>query len=407
MQSKPDSSLANCQVFLWKLMQNILRKFVTNARVLNINQKVRRNPTSFVSLRDFDVTPGGTASLKTIAQNPNITLYALNHFNQEAIFVETPPDVDLSQRPFLYQAQYDNAIRLYSMSYKSFLKLADMMRQPDKQLILIHSVGRCGSTLLNAVFNNLDDVLSLSEPEAFTEIVKRREPDGRNEDEMARLLDAIIQVQCRPSHQIDPQKYVIKFRSFSTVMIDLLHRVAPQSKHIFLYRNAEDRARSIARAFKTVEAGNEVMDAANLRVRSKFVPLLSQYADRAASGDLSKVEFSMLAWLSGMQTYLALHEAGVPMCALRYEDMIAQPEQIVRTLFKYCDLPTTPDRIALGMKAFERDSQQGSSLARKNLKQDAQNQLTEEHLQEIRQLLAEHDTVRTADFIVPGTIEIA
>lgn len=388
-------------------MQKLLRKFITNARVLNINQKVRQNPTAFVSLRDFDVSPGGTVSLKTIAQNPNISLYALNHFSQEAIFVETPPEVDLSQRPFLYQAQYDNAIRLYSMSYKSFLKLADMVRQPDKPLILIHSVGRCGSTLLNAVFNNLPDVLSLSEPEAFTEIVKRREPDGRNEDEMARLLDAVIQVQCRPTGQLSPKMYAIKFRSFSTVMIDLLHRVAPHSKHIFLYRNAEDRARSIARAFKTVEAENEVMDADNFRVRSKFVPLLNQYADRATSGTLSKVAFSMLAWLSGMQKYLELHEAGVPMCAVRYEDMIAHPEQIVRTLFAYCGLPTTPERIALGVKAFERDSQQGSSLARKNLKQDNQNQLTAEHVQEIHQLLAEHPTIHTADFIVPGTIQIS
>lgn len=387
-------------------MQRLLRKFVTNARVLNIEQKVRHNPTAFVSLRDFEVSPGGTVSLQTIAQNPHITLYALDHFSQEAIFVETPPDVDLAERPFLYQAQYDNAIRLYSMSYKSFLKLADLVRQPDKPLILIHSVGRCGSTLLSAVFNNLPDVLSLSEPEAFTEIVKRREADGSNEDEMARLLDAVIQVQCRPMSQTAvPQMIAIKFRSFSTVMIDLLHRVAPQSKHIFLYRNAEDRARSIARAFRTVEAENEAMDHANLRVRTKFVPLLSQYADRAANGTLSKVEFSMLAWLSGMQKYMELHAAGVPMCAVRYEDMIAQPEPIVRHLYDYCGLPTTPERIALGVKAFARDSQQGSSLARQNLKQDTQNQLTAEHLAEIHQLLADHSAIHTADFIVPGTIQ--
>ena len=76
-------------------MQRILRKFLTNARILNIKKKVRHNPTSFVSLRDFDVTPGGTVSLKTIAQKPNISLYALDHFSREAIFVETPPDVDL------------------------------------------------------------------------------------------------------------------------------------------------------------------------------------------------------------------------------------------------------------------------------------------------------------------------
>jgi hypothetical protein len=94
------------------------------------------------------------------------------------------------------------------------------------------------------------------------------------------------------------------------------------------------------------------------------------------------------------------------MCAVRYEDMIAEPEQIVRILFAYCDLPITQEWIALGVKAFERDSQQGSSLARKNLKGDNQNQLTQEHLQEIHQLLAEHATIHTADFIVPGTIQL-
>ena len=97
--------------------------------------------------------------------------------------------------------------------------------------------------------------------------------------------------------------------------------------------------------------------------------------------------------------------AGVPMCAVRYEDMIAEPQQIVQTLFDYCDLPTTPERLALGVKACERDSQQGSSLARTTLKQDEQNQLTAEHLAEIHQLLAEHPTIKTADFIVPGTIQ--
>ena len=58
-----------------------------------------------------------------------------------------------------------------------------------------------------------------------------------------------------------------------------------------------------------------------------------------------------------------------------------------------------------GRGAFARASQQGSSLARQNLKQDTQNQLTAEHLAEIHHLLADHSTIHTADFIVPGTIQ--
>ena len=386
-------------------MQRLLRKFSTQARVYQINQKVRQKPTSFVSLRDFDATAVGTMPLDEIAHNPNITLYALNRFSREAIFVETPAEVNLAERPFLYQAQYENATRLFTMSYKSFFKLAEMMRQPNKKLILIHSVGRCGSTLLSNVFNNQPDLLSLSEPDAFTELMMQRELNGRNDDEIVRLIDAIIQVQCRPTNQLDPAAYVIKFRSFSAVMIDLLYKAAPYAKHIFLYRNAEDQSRSIARAFKAVETGSQALDPANLEVRLKFMPLLSQYADRASQGTLSGVEMNMLGWLSGIQKYLEQHAAGTPMIALRYEEMISQQEAVVRALYDYCDLPTTPERLALGVKAFERDSQQGSSLARTNLKQDKQNQLTEEHLQEIHQLLADHPTIKTADFIVPGTIQ--
>ncbi|MCA9920286.1 MAG: hypothetical protein KC445_20160, partial [Anaerolineales bacterium] len=95
-------------------MQRLLRKFSTQARVYQINQKVRQKPTSFVSLRDFDATAVGTMPLDEIAHNPNITLYALNRFSREAIFVETPAEVNLAERPFLYQAQYENALRAYS-----------------------------------------------------------------------------------------------------------------------------------------------------------------------------------------------------------------------------------------------------------------------------------------------------
>ncbi|MEZ4591924.1 MAG: sulfotransferase [Chloroflexota bacterium] len=386
-------------------MKQLLRRFSSKARVFRINQKVRTKPTGFVGFQDFDLSRDGSISLETLAQNPHISLYALNHLSREAIFVETPPDVDLAERPFLYQAQYENATRLYSLSYRSFLKLAGMVRQPVKPLIFIHSVGRCGSTLLSNVFNNQPDILSLSEPDAFTGLVMQRERNGRNDAQIIQLINAIIQLQCRPTPHLNPQAYVIKFRSFSTVLIDLLHQAAPHAKHIFLYRNAEDQARSIARAFKAVEAGREALDTVALHERTKFLPLLSQYANRARQGDLSEVEMNMLGWLSGLQSYLDQHAAGVPMCAVRYEEMINQPEPIVRALFEYCRLPVTPERLALGVKAFERDSQQGSSLARTNLKQDQQNQLTAEHLAQIHQLLAEHPTIKTADFIVPNTIQ--
>ena len=57
---------------------------------------------------------------------------------------------------------------------------------------MIYSVGRCGSTLLSKVFNQVDTVLSLSEPDVFSQIVGMRNPDRSNDEEVIGLLKACI-----------------------------------------------------------------------------------------------------------------------------------------------------------------------------------------------------------------------
>jgi hypothetical protein len=390
-------------------VKRFLKQRIQNARqratVWAIIGRRRRKAIGFVGLHDFDLQKAGEMALPEIAGNRQISLYALNHHQREAIFVETPPDVDLTLDPFLYQAQYKKAIRVITMPYALFHQFAALLTHSEPQMIFIHSVGRCGSTLLSNVFNKVSGTMSLSEPDAFTAIVRERRLDGKNDPEMVQLLRAVLRVQSRPFTTGEPARVVVKFRSFSTVITDLLHHAAPQAKHIFLYRNAISRARSAARAFESVAADYEPMSAAQVKMRGLFVPLLRrpEYAQRALAGELSSTELYMLAWLSGMETILDLQAAEVPLLPVRYEEMVEAPTAVVDQIFAYCGIP--PERVAAGAAAFDRDSQQGSSLARAKLGRK-KGALTETDIAQINQLLAEHPRINDADFRIPNTLSV-
>ena len=132
--------------------------------------------------------------------------------------------------------------------------LVDEQPFHDDQLILLYSVGRCGSTLMSEVFNQLDDVVSLSEPDVFTQLLKMRRADGKHDVWLKRLLKTSLLSLMKPMPLKRPLKYVIKFRSFGIELIDLISEMFPHAQNLFMYRNAEDWARSSARAFQKLES---------------------------------------------------------------------------------------------------------------------------------------------------------
>lgn len=71
------------------------------AKVLYIQNKQRPDPLSIVKLQDFDCIEGENINPKIIIESPNISLYCLDPQNQQAIFVETPLEIDLSNAPYI------------------------------------------------------------------------------------------------------------------------------------------------------------------------------------------------------------------------------------------------------------------------------------------------------------------
>ena len=78
---------------------------------LTIDAKVKPNPFNIVSADDFQVQIGRAIDPHVVLEQPNLSLYCLDPANQRALFVDTPPEVDLLQAPFYFIAQYEAALR--------------------------------------------------------------------------------------------------------------------------------------------------------------------------------------------------------------------------------------------------------------------------------------------------------
>ena len=361
------------------------------ATVLEITEKTKTFPFATALPENFLTRPAGTVDAQTILDNPYITLYCLDDANQAAWFVETPPEVDLTQAPFYYVAQYDNALRLFAVPYETFHQLADAI--PPAKLIFVHSTGRCGSTLISKTLNTVDGVRSLSEPDIYTQILFLRHLDKSRDDLYRRLLRSSTLFYGKGTPML-----ALKFRAMVIYLGDLLYGEFPDAKQLFLYRNMESWARSM---------GLETRPVADRRIpltefpihRQAMTPLRTEFVaeyGREANG----VEWSALTWLSLMEGYLALCDAGQPFLAIRYEDIQAHPKKVLSAVFEYCGLAASVDR---AYDVFASDSQEGTLWSRANREERVNIPLEPEERAWQQAVLRERRMVRSADYIAPYT----
>ena len=98
-----------------------------HAAELLITSKINDQPFSLVSAEHFTTQKGQTVDPQTILDQPNLSLYCLDHANRRALFVETPAEIDLFQAPFYFIAQYEAATRLIAVPYDTLHALAQQV----------------------------------------------------------------------------------------------------------------------------------------------------------------------------------------------------------------------------------------------------------------------------------------
>ena len=377
------------------------------AYYLRIEEKHRDSFGRLASLADFSVSEDGEAvAAKIVLSSPNISLYCLDDATQRAIFVELPPDIDLSLAPFVYQVQFEHSLRLIAMSYDDFRAVAHPL-PAVQNLILVFSAARSGSTLLSHVFNAQTEVLSLSEPDVVTQFVHMRLQDGSRDAELSELLDCTVRILCKPNPFKTPTTYAIKFRSEAIQTMDLFHATFPQAKILYLYRDAVGYIASFYRLFKGADMPetqplDDYIASFKQMNRYDFTQFLSYLAPNATQ--ISIPEQIAFMWLINLEWYQAQVARGIPVLAVRYSDLNTQREATLTAIFAYCGLPV--DQVTQSLVAFEKDSQAGTMLAREKSTEGNAIQLSEAQIAEIQAILFRHPVINTSDFVLPGTLKV-
>ena len=367
--------------------------------IFDIEEKRREAPVGLADINDFGLRQSGQIATETILENPNITLYTLDLDNRQAVFVETPPDVNLSHAPFYYAAQYEHAARVLTIPFETMLRLAQSVPVDDKRLVFIHSVARAGSTLASQIFAQVDGVVNISEPDALTLLVRARYYQPDNEDGLKVLLEAAVRLLCKTPA---PTGWVIKGRSFVIQLGDWLHHCFPHTKNLFLYRDAETWLISCIRAFGlSVDQTDEERLAAEKRIREFITPVSPLVAQYNEDRHLPYAGILSLMWLSVMERYLKLHEMGIEMLAIRYAGWRETPRETAAAMLDYCGFH--PADMTAIYDTLSRDSQAGTILSQEAVLQH-KSRIQASDRQELNRHLQNHPAIQIADFEVPNTL---
>ena len=219
------------------------------AQVFDVISREKSMPFDIAAVDDFELAEKGYVDAQTILNNANILLYCLDPQNQQAIFIETSDVADILTAPFYYISQYENATHVLKISYDTLERLASQVVLDDKRLILIYSMGRCGTTVTSSAFSLAEDVVSLSEPDIFTQFVQMRDFSNTNDLEISKLVKSCLLLTCKDQGNGHQPFWVIKFRSFVLDIADLIYANFPQAKSLFLYRNVDPWGRVIRTCF--------------------------------------------------------------------------------------------------------------------------------------------------------------
>jgi hypothetical protein len=368
-----------------------------NAGKLVITEKLREvgDPRT-VRPSDFRLRDEGAIEPRTVLQNPNLTLYCLDLESREALFLETPPDCDLTRAPFLYKAQYESALRAVSVPFTLLERLAEEVVIDPARLILIYSTGRCGSTLVSRAYAEVAHVESLSEPDVFTQVLGVWGCDGLNGKEKTDLVRNCTLLQCAPGKAKGANAWAFKFRSMVTTMWPLFYGAFPEARVVFLYRGVESWARSFHRMMGSPDP-SEPAPMAMLRYLFGRLPPRLEPRETA-----SALEIMVNIWLPVMEACLAMKQAGLPVFIVRYEELNARPLEVLARMFAHAGLDS--DAVGHLGAVLAQDSQAGTPLSRDSLAEGKSAfRVTAEHLIALRRLISEGSDALSADTILPDT----
>ena len=339
------------------------------------------------SLDDFTLGDSEAFDSSRLLSDPCISLYALDFERNSACFVELSAAVSLQTEPFFFRAQFNGATHIITIPLEEFEALATQVEVDDSRLIFIQSVGRCGSTLLSRVFESVGSVRSLSEPDAFTNLVGWRSSRSAPDSVIRRMADSCVRICCKPLAGSKALGYVaIKFRSQCIEIDDMLAAAFPAAKHVYLTREPISRLDSTYRAFIDPQKVDD--DDYRTLLEEAFAPLHPLIQGEVEKGKpMPAWKLILLSWIANNETFRKFQNKGISYCVADFSEIRSNGMETISRILDYCEIPIAD--LSVIQECLSRDSQKGSGIDQTIINTPAK-QLPEELRTKARILLAQY-----------------
>lgn len=327
----------------------------------------RIDPLAVASVEDFALAPGVPMDVESVLSDPAWVPYCLDAERAALVLVALAPgDVDaVARSAFHYIGLYRHARRVVRVPLDACLDFCRTLPDPER-LLLIHTTGRSGSTLLTSALAECPGVCALSEPDVFTQGAMAGPPtDARLRVVLAAVYRACLRLLCRAPARL----HVVKLRSIAIEHADLIGAGMSRVQRVFLYRDPVAVSRSTARILGH-DPSRWVLDARAVRAWRALAPMLPT----TASGEVDAYTLYASLWAGPVRAYLRGYAractAGSSRSAqwlgsLRYEDLCADPVGCMAAMLSHCAPEVSPP-VATPL-AFADDAQRESALGREQL----------------------------------------
>jgi hypothetical protein len=299
--------------------------------------------------------------------------------DKEAIFVEAPPGHELWRSrysPFLCYAQFRYAVRVVRMPIASFHRLADRVGDPTNLTFIMHTT-RCGSTLLTHMFEETGKIVTISQPSVLNALpLKAEAKSGRDQDSLNHVTVSVVRLLCKPTLSgVEPgtaAAYVLKTSIAATGRLPNILSQFPHARCLFVYRDGLKVAQSLYRLSCSLPAHKFIYTfGRNSARRLAFCVSEMGFPGEDARVSLKHpLSLGAMLWAVVQRYYIRFRDAGLPVAAVRYEDVVADPDANMRRILRHCGLPEdwwAPTGGSRRRSVLDVDSQLGSPFASSSL----------------------------------------
>ena len=334
--------------------------YATSAHVLDIWWRGKFSPLIMPnSILNF-VTVHNRFDHPSVVLRDNVTIYAIT--SSYVMFVEAKDGVDVTNTDFssfMKIAQFIYAKKVIILPIEAFHRLADQLGDPEG-LVFVGNTGRCGSTLLCRIYEETGKCVAFTEPDVITRLSLKY---GSMElEKFNRLAVSTVRILCKPVSS-QPSAYIIKISGPAMVHgLPPLYRLFPRSRLLFMYRDLVKTAQSYTK-IKEEDPLFKMLDT----IIVNYLPGLANscfhavgfnpegFDWRSVKHRLSKY-FQMFVVICAK--YKEMRRDGLPISAIKYEDMLENPEYATRAILRYSGLGDS--LVAKSLKAYARDAHKDS-----------------------------------------------